>query len=55
MVIAFFLCEALKEDVCAPVVAVNSYATTMRRKVLEVAGKIVSHAGTITLKVTISA
>ena len=54
MVIAFFLYEAFKEDVCAPVVAVSSYATTLRRKVLDVAGKIVRHAGNITLKVTIS-
>jgi len=55
MVIAFFLYEAFKEDVCSPVVAVSSYATTLRRKILDVAGKIVSHAGKITLKVTISA
>ena len=54
MLIAFFLYEAFKEDVCSPVVAVNSYATTLRRKVLDVAGKIVSHAGNIKLKVTIS-
>jgi hypothetical protein len=54
MVIAFFLYEAFKEDVCTPVVAVSSYATTLRRKILDVAGKIVSHAGKITLKVTIS-
>ena len=54
MVIAFFLYEAFKEDVCAPVVAVSSYATTLRRKILDVAGKIVSHSGTITLKITIS-
>ena len=54
MVIAFFLYEAFKEDVCSPVVAVSSYATTPRRKILDVAGKIVSHAGKITLKITIS-
>ncbi|RLB81408.1 MAG: hypothetical protein DRH17_09135 [Deltaproteobacteria bacterium] len=54
MVIAFFLYEAFKEDVCSPVVAVSSYATTLRRKILDVAGKIVSHAGKITLKITIS-
>lgn len=54
MVIAFFLYEAFKEDVCTPIVAVSSYATTLRRKILDVAGKIVSHAGKIKLKVTIS-
>jgi hypothetical protein len=54
MVIAFFIYEAFKEDVCIPVVAVSSYATTLRRKVIDVAGKIVSHSGKISLKVTIS-
>ena len=54
MVIAFFLYEAFKEDVCTPVVAVSSYATTLRRKIIDVAGKIISHAGKTTLKVTIS-
>jgi len=52
MLIAFFVYEAFKEDICAPVVAVSSYATTLRRKILDVAGKIVNHAGKITLKVT---
>ena len=54
MLIAFFLYEAFKEDVCTPVVAVSSYATTLRRKILDVAGKIVSHSEKTTLKVTIS-
>jgi len=55
MLIAFFLYEAFKEDVCAPVIAVSSYATTLRRKILDVAGKIVRHAEKTTLKVTLSA
>lgn len=54
MVIGFFLYETFKEDVCDSVVSANSYATTLRRKVLDIAGKIVSHAGRITLKVTTS-
>ncbi len=54
MVIGFFLYETFKEDVCDSVVSANSYATTLRRKVLDIAGKIVSHANRITLKVTIS-
>lgn len=54
MVIGFFLYETFKEDVCSPIVSVNSYATTLRRKVLDIAGKIISHAGKITLKVTMS-
>ena len=54
MMIAFFLYEAFKEDVCAPVIRISSYATTLRRRILDIAGKIVSHAGKITLKITIS-
>ena len=52
MVIAFFLYEAFKEDVCSPIVAVSSYPTTLRRKILDTAGKITSHSDKITLKVT---
>lgn len=52
MLIGFFLYEAFKEDVCTPVVTVSSYATTLRRKILDVAGKIVRHAGKTTLKIT---
>jgi hypothetical protein len=54
MLIAFFLYEAFKEDVCAPVIELGSYATTLRRKILDVAGKIVSHSGKITLKVSLA-
>jgi hypothetical protein len=52
MVTAFFLYEAFKEDVCQPVIEVGSYATTVRRKIIDVAGKIVRHAGRTILKVT---
>ena len=54
MLIAFFLYESFKEDVCSPIVTISSYATTLRRRILDIAGKIVSHAGKITLKVTMS-
>lgn len=54
MLIGFFLYESFKEDVCSPIVAISCYATTLRRKILDVAGKIVRHAGKITLKVTMS-
>jgi len=54
MVTAFFLYEAFKEDVCLSVIEVSSYATTLRRTILDVAGKIVRHAGKITLKITVS-
>ena len=54
MLIGFFLYETFKEDVCSPIVTVGSYATTLRRKILDVAAKIVRHAGKTTLKVTMS-
>lgn len=52
MLVAFFLYEAFKEDVCTPVVEVTAYATSLRRKVIDVAAKVVRHAGKVTLKVT---
>lgn len=52
MLVAFFLYEAFKEDVAFPVVKVSSYATTVRRTVLDVAAKIVHTSGQIILKVT---
>jgi len=55
MLVAFFLYESFKQDVCRTVVPVTCYATTLRRRILDVAGKIVRHAGRILLKVTESA
>ena len=52
MLVAFFLYETFKEDVCTPVVKLSSYATTLRRRVIDIAAKVVWHAGKITLKVT---
>jgi len=50
--LAFMLFEAFKSDVSEPVVPETAYATTLRRKLIDVAGKIVNHAGKIVLKVT---
>lgn len=50
--LAFMLFEAFKADVSDPVVPETSYATTFRRRFLDIAGKIVSHAGQSVLKVT---
>jgi hypothetical protein len=50
--VAFFLFEAFKEDVCGEVVPLDSYPNTLRRLVFDQAGKIVRHAGRIALKVT---
>ena len=52
MVLAFFLFEAFKEDVCSGIVHVAAYATTVRRKLIDVAAKIVATSGKIILKVT---
>jgi len=52
MTLSFFLFEAFKEDVCGGVVDVGSYATTIRRKVIDIAARIVHHGGKVILKVT---
>lgn len=52
MLVSFFLYEAFKQDVCAPVVEPVCYATTLRRKVIDIAAKIVRHAGQVVLKIT---
>lgn len=52
MLLSFFLLESFKEDVAEPVVPVSSYPTTVRRLLIDVAAKIVTHAGKIILKVT---
>jgi hypothetical protein len=48
---AFFLFEAFQEDVCAPAVPVTAYPTTLRRAVIDLAAKLVRHAGRIILKI----
>jgi len=50
--IAFALFETFKVDVCDSVVPVTAYPTTLRRSLVDVAGKIVSHGGRIVMKVT---
>jgi len=52
MIIAFFLYEAFKLDVCSPVVKATAYATTVRRQLIDIAAKVVRHSGKIILKVT---
>ncbi len=52
MLTAFFLYESLKEDVCSEVVEIGAHATTVRRKVIDIAAKIVRHAGRVIPKVT---
>jgi hypothetical protein len=52
MLLGHFLMESFKEDVGMPVVAVGAYATTVRRRLIDLAGKIVSHSEKIILKVS---
>ena len=52
MVLAFFLFESFKEDVCSEIVHLVAYATTVRRKLIDIAAKIVKKSGKIILKVT---
>ncbi len=52
MLISFFLFEAFKKDVLHSVIPVQAYAGTVRRKLIDIAGKIVSHGGKTTLKFT---
>jgi hypothetical protein len=52
LLVAFFLAETFKEDVCAPVVPLTAYPTTLRRTVIDLAVKVVRHAGQIVLKVS---
>ena len=55
MLLSFFLFECFKADVLSDVVSVNAYATTVRRKIIDIAGKIVKTGGKIILKVAASA
>ena len=56
MVIGFFLFETYKEDVLAPVLGealpASSYATTVRRRAVDFAAKVVRTGGRLILKVT---
>ncbi len=52
MLLGFFLFETFKEDVSSSVVPVKSFPTTLRRRLVDVAAKVVSHAGKTVLKVT---
>ncbi|EFK06146.1 conserved hypothetical protein [delta proteobacterium NaphS2] len=51
MVLGHFLMETFKIDVGSPVVSIGAYATTVRRRLIDMAGKIVSHSGKVVLKV----
>ncbi len=50
MLTAFFLSETFREDILHPVIPLQSYAVTVRRRFIDTAAKIVSHSGRITVK-----
>jgi hypothetical protein len=52
MLIAFFLFESFKEDVSAPVIPIGATPTTLRRKLIDIAGHFIKHSEKIILKVT---
>jgi Transposase DDE domain group 1 len=52
MLISFFLFETFKQDVLEEVLPVASYATTVRRKVVDFAAKIIKTSRGVILKVT---
>ena len=52
MLIAFLFFESFKQDVLKDVIPVTSYATTVRRKLIDIAAKIVTTGHKIILKVS---
>jgi len=52
MLVGHFLMESFKQDVAAPVCPIGAYAKTVRRRIIDIAGKIISHSERIVLKVT---
>ena len=51
MLLGFFLFECFKRDVGDPVIPVSATPTTLRRKLLDIAGKIVKSGRKIKLKI----
>jgi Transposase DDE domain group 1 len=51
MMLSFVLFELFKQKVCSPVIDTCAYASSLRRRLIDQAAKIVRHAGRITLKV----
>jgi len=51
MVVTFFLFETFKEDNLKDILPITSYATTIRRKLVDFAAKVVRTGGELILKV----
>ena len=52
MLVAFILYETFKQDVCASAVTPVCYATTLRRRIIDIAAKITRHSHRVVLKIT---
>jgi len=52
MLLGHFLLETFKEDVAAPILPIGAYASTIRRRLIDIAGRIVSHSRKLVLKVS---
>src|SRR5438552_15787505 len=52
MLISFFLFESFKEDNLKDILPIHSYATTLRRKLVDLAAKVVRTGHEVILKVT---
>jgi len=52
MLTAFFLLETFKQDVNAPVIPATAFPPTLRRRLVDVAAKVVSHSARLVLKIT---
>lgn len=52
LILAHFLYECFKEDVCREVIPLGAYASTVRRKLIDIAAKIVRSAGRTMVKFT---
>lgn len=52
MTIGFFLFECFKKDVLKDIIPINSYADTIRRKVIDIAGKIIKTSRKISVKIS---
>ena len=51
MLVSFFLFETFKEDTLQDILPITSYATTIRRKLVDFAAKVVRKGGQFILKV----
>ena len=52
VLVAFFLFESFKREVLKGTVVLSAYATTVRRQVFDIAGKIMGKSRALTLKIT---